>query len=200
MEAEKEKNNALMNAHLREQQKGASTSLPSPPPSTVPDSMPTLNIRPRQPREGTVGESEPESSPAQVNSGKLPPWMLRSVSNRWAVPDTVLRLNSDGKHTVTNTLRWPRHPYRLDPVDASIVTNNKIRYQVLYRVNKVWSSSAPSYCVLFSRLLSTFFFFSDRQARGWRCMLYHVFRVYTFTKTEGSSPGKGWVPIKVSNA
>jgi len=45
MEAEKEKNNALMNAHLREQQKGASTSLPSPPPSTVPDSMPTLNIR-----------------------------------------------------------------------------------------------------------------------------------------------------------
>nr|APP89658.1 APL3 [Panicum virgatum] len=82
MEAEKEKNNALMNAHLREQQNGASTSLPSPPLSTVPDSLPTLNIGPCQPRGGTVGESEPEPSPAQVNSGKLPPWMLRSVSNR----------------------------------------------------------------------------------------------------------------------
>jgi len=44
MEAEKEKNNALMNAHLREQQNRASTSLPSPPLSTVPDSLPTLNI------------------------------------------------------------------------------------------------------------------------------------------------------------
>jgi len=82
MEAEKEKNNALMNAHLREQQNGGSTSLPSTPPSTVPDSMPSLNIGPCQPRGGTVEECEPESSPAQVNSGKLPPWMLRSVSNR----------------------------------------------------------------------------------------------------------------------
>ncbi|PVH65232.1 hypothetical protein PAHAL_2G441300 [Panicum hallii] len=78
MEAEKEKNNTLMNAHLREQQNGASTSLPS----TVPDSMSTLNIGPCQRRGGTVGESEPEPSPAQVKSGKLPPWMLRSVSNR----------------------------------------------------------------------------------------------------------------------
>ncbi|TKW35713.1 hypothetical protein SEVIR_2G393300v4 [Setaria viridis] len=81
MEAEKEKNNALMNTHLREQQNGASTSSPSPPPSTVPDSLPTLDIGPCQPR-GTGGESEPEPIPAQVNSGKLPPWMLRSVNNR----------------------------------------------------------------------------------------------------------------------
>ncbi|RLM86593.1 MADS-box transcription factor 18-like [Panicum miliaceum] len=81
MEAEKEKNNTLMNAHLREQQNGASSNLPSPSPSTVPDSMPTLNIGPCQLRGGAVGESEPEPSPAQVNSGKLPPWMLRSVSN-----------------------------------------------------------------------------------------------------------------------
>ncbi|RLN34163.1 MADS-box transcription factor 18-like [Panicum miliaceum] len=82
MEAEKEKNSALMNAHPREQQNRASTSLPSPSPSTVPDSMPTLNIGPCQLRGGTVGESEPEPSPAQVNSGNLPPWMLCSVSNR----------------------------------------------------------------------------------------------------------------------
>jgi len=98
MEAEIEKNNALMNAHLREQQNGGSTSLPSTPPSTVPDSMPSLNIGPCQPRGGTVEECEPESSPAQVNSGKLPPWMLRSVSNRWAVPDTILQLNSKATH------------------------------------------------------------------------------------------------------
>jgi MADS-box transcription factor len=44
MEAEKEKNNALMNAHLREQQNVASTSSPSLSPPMVPDSMPTLNI------------------------------------------------------------------------------------------------------------------------------------------------------------
>ncbi|CAL5061735.1 unnamed protein product [Urochloa decumbens] len=82
MEAEKEKNNALMmNAQLREQQNGASTSSASPPPSTVPDSLPSLNIGPCQPR-GTGGESEPDPSPAQVNSGKLLPWMLRSVNNR----------------------------------------------------------------------------------------------------------------------
>ena len=56
------------------------------------------HCRPCQPRGGTVGESEPESSPAQVNSGKLPPWMLRSVSNRWAVPDTILQLNSKATH------------------------------------------------------------------------------------------------------
>jgi MADS-box transcription factor, plant len=44
MEAEKEKNKALMNAQLREQQNGASTSSPSLSPPIVPDSMPTLNI------------------------------------------------------------------------------------------------------------------------------------------------------------
>ncbi|KAG2599213.1 hypothetical protein PVAP13_5KG463100 [Panicum virgatum] len=67
MEAEKEKNNALMNAHLREQQNGGSTSLPSTPPSTVPDSMPYLNI----------------THVTRLHQyGKLPPWMLRSVSNR----------------------------------------------------------------------------------------------------------------------
>ena len=44
MEAEKEKNRALVNAHLREQQNGASTSSPSPSPSAVPDPMQTLNI------------------------------------------------------------------------------------------------------------------------------------------------------------
>ncbi|KAF8668686.1 hypothetical protein HU200_051869 [Digitaria exilis] len=81
MEAEKEKNNALMNAHFREQQNGASTSAPSPSPSTVPDSMPILSIGPCQLR-GTGGGSEPEPSPAQVNSCKLPPWMLRSVIYR----------------------------------------------------------------------------------------------------------------------
>ncbi|TVU38030.1 hypothetical protein EJB05_11377, partial [Eragrostis curvula] len=79
MEAEKEKNNTLLN--MQEQQNGASTSSASPPPATVPDSMPTLNIGPCQPN-GTGGESEPEPSPAQTNSGKLPPWMLRTVSNR----------------------------------------------------------------------------------------------------------------------
>ncbi|OEL32229.1 MADS-box transcription factor 18 [Dichanthelium oligosanthes] len=81
VEAEKEKNNALMSAHLREQRHGASTSSPSPSLSTVPDSMPALNIGPSQPR-GTGGESEPEPSAAQVISGKLPPWMLRSVRKR----------------------------------------------------------------------------------------------------------------------
>uniref|UniRef100_A0A0A9CPK8 Uncharacterized protein n=1 Tax=Arundo donax TaxID=35708 RepID=A0A0A9CPK8_ARUDO len=81
MEAEKEKNNALMNTHLWEQQNGASASSLSPSPATVPDSMPTLNIGPFQPS-GAGEESEPEPSPAQVNSGKLPPWMLRTVSNR----------------------------------------------------------------------------------------------------------------------
>lgn len=82
MEAEKEKNNALMNAHLREQQNVASTSSPSLSPPMVPDSMPTLNIGSCQPR--GPGESEPEPSPApvQANSGNLPPWMLRTVSNR----------------------------------------------------------------------------------------------------------------------
>ncbi|CAD6223157.1 unnamed protein product [Miscanthus lutarioriparius] len=82
MEAEKEKNNALMNAHLREQQNGASTSSPSLSPPMVPDSMPTLNIGPCQPR--GAGESEPEPSPApvQANSGNLPPWMHLTVSNR----------------------------------------------------------------------------------------------------------------------
>ncbi|KAL6841972.1 hypothetical protein ACP4OV_028484 [Aristida adscensionis] len=79
MEAEKEKNNALINAHMREQQNGATTSSPSPPLAAVPDSVPTLNIGQCEPR---AGESEPEQSPAQVNSGKLPPWMLRTVSNR----------------------------------------------------------------------------------------------------------------------
>lgn len=44
MEAEKEKNNDLINAHLRGQQNGATTSSPSPTPATVPDSMSTLNI------------------------------------------------------------------------------------------------------------------------------------------------------------
>ncbi|WVZ66630.1 hypothetical protein U9M48_015820 [Paspalum notatum var. saurae] len=77
MEAEKEKNKALVNVHLREQQNGASTSSPSPSPSAVPDPMQALNIGPCQPR-GPGGESEPEQSPAQVNSGKLPPWMLHS--------------------------------------------------------------------------------------------------------------------------
>ncbi|XP_062190446.1 MADS-box transcription factor 18-like isoform X2 [Phragmites australis] len=72
MEAEKEKNNT----HLWEQQSRATTTSPSPAPATVPDFMITLNIG------GAGGESEPEPSPAHVNSGKLPQWMLRTVSNR----------------------------------------------------------------------------------------------------------------------
>lgn len=79
MEVEKEKNNALLN--IREQQNGATTSSPSPSPATVPDSMPTLNIGICQ-TSGARGDSEPEPSPAQVNTGMLPPWMLRPVSNR----------------------------------------------------------------------------------------------------------------------
>ncbi|KAL6656925.1 hypothetical protein ACP70R_004705 [Stipagrostis hirtigluma subsp. patula] len=58
MEAEKEKNNALLNSHLREQQNGATTSSASPPLATVPDSVPALNI-------GTLGHvnlEEPEGS------------------------------------------------------------------------------------------------------------------------------------------
>lgn len=81
MEAEKEKNKALMNAHIQEQQNGASTSSAPTLPSMVPDPMPTLNIGPCLP-EAAGGESEPEPSPAQLNSGKLPPWMIRTVGNR----------------------------------------------------------------------------------------------------------------------
>lgn len=79
MEAEKEKNKALMNAQLREQQNGASTSSPSLSPPIVPDSMPTLNIGPCQHRGAAESESEPSPAPAQANRGNLPPWMLRTV-------------------------------------------------------------------------------------------------------------------------
>ncbi|KQK15336.1 hypothetical protein BRADI_1g21980v3 [Brachypodium distachyon] len=76
-----EKNTALPNTHDREQQNGATTSSPSPTPLTVLDSMPNLNIGSHQPREAG-GEPESQPSPAQANSGKLPPWMLRTISNR----------------------------------------------------------------------------------------------------------------------
>ncbi|KAK3127641.1 hypothetical protein QOZ80_7AG0576220 [Eleusine coracana subsp. coracana] len=78
MEAERDKNTALLK-NIREQQNGATTVSPSPSPATVPDSMPTLNIGPCQ-SSGARREYEPKPSPAQANSGKLPPWMLRTVS------------------------------------------------------------------------------------------------------------------------
>nr|ASZ79946.1 MADS18-2 [Phyllostachys edulis] len=80
VETEKDKSYALLNTRHREQPNGATTSSPSPTAVTVPDSMPTLNIGSYQSR-GAGGEAEPQPSPAQVNSGKLPPWMLRSVNN-----------------------------------------------------------------------------------------------------------------------
>nr|ASZ80006.1 MADS18 [Dendrocalamus latiflorus] len=79
-EKEKKRNNDLLNIHRREQLNGATTSSPSPTAVTVPDSMPTLNIGSYQSR-GAGGEAEPQPSPAQVNSGKLPPWMLPTVNN-----------------------------------------------------------------------------------------------------------------------
>nr|ACB05814.1 flower development related protein [Phyllostachys praecox] len=75
----KEKSNALLSTHHREQPNGATTSSPSPAAVTVPYSMPTLNIGSYQSK-GAGGEAEPQPSPAQVNSGKLPPWMLGSVN------------------------------------------------------------------------------------------------------------------------
>ncbi|KAM0922328.1 hypothetical protein ACQ4PT_006262 [Festuca glaucescens] len=103
---EKEKNNVLSNIHHREQpngaanihrreqlnetthihnqeqQNGATTSSPSPTPVAVLDSVTTLNIGSSQSREGAGEEPESQPSPAQANSGKLPPWMLRTISNR----------------------------------------------------------------------------------------------------------------------
>nr|AHM92073.1 MADS-box protein 18 [Phyllostachys edulis] len=80
VELEKEKNNVLLNTHQRDQPNGATTSSPSPTPVTVQDFMPTLNIGPYQSR-GAGEESEPQPPPAQVNSSKLPPWMLPTVNN-----------------------------------------------------------------------------------------------------------------------
>ncbi|KAG8079806.1 hypothetical protein GUJ93_ZPchr0007g4621 [Zizania palustris] len=83
METEREKNIALTNTLHREDQNGAiassSTPSPSPTPATVQDSIQALNISTCQPR----GSGEPEAQPslAQVNNSKLPPWMLRTVSN-----------------------------------------------------------------------------------------------------------------------
>jgi MADS-box transcription factor len=106
VETEKEKSNVLSNIHHREQTNGAAnihrreqmnetthihnqeqlngatTSSPSPTPVAVLDSVATLNIGSSQSREAAGEEPESQPSPAQANSGKLPPWMLRTISNR----------------------------------------------------------------------------------------------------------------------
>jgi len=94
VETEKEKNNVLSNIHHREQLNGATntthhqeqlngatTSSPSPTPAMVQDSTPTLNIGQCQSREAG-GDPESQPSPAQANNSNLPPWMLRTISNR----------------------------------------------------------------------------------------------------------------------
>ncbi|CAM0906666.1 unnamed protein product [Alopecurus aequalis] len=77
----REQQNGATNIHNQEQLNGATTSSPSPTPVTVLDSVPTPNTGPYQSREGG-GDPEPQPSPTQANSGKLPPWMLRTISNR----------------------------------------------------------------------------------------------------------------------
>uniref|UniRef100_A0A0D9X1A0 Uncharacterized protein n=1 Tax=Leersia perrieri TaxID=77586 RepID=A0A0D9X1A0_9ORYZ len=79
METEKGKNNALVNTH-REEQNAAAASTSSPAPVAVPDSTPTINISPYQPRGSGDSEAQ-QQSPAQVGSSRLPAWMLRTVSN-----------------------------------------------------------------------------------------------------------------------
>ncbi|KAL5198151.1 hypothetical protein ABZP36_001663 [Zizania latifolia] len=85
METEREKNIALTNTLQREEQNRAiaSSSTPSPSPTlaTVQDSIPALNISTYQPRGSGEPEAQPQPSLAQVNNSKLPPWMLRTVSN-----------------------------------------------------------------------------------------------------------------------
>ncbi|KAM0922331.1 hypothetical protein ACQ4PT_006262 [Festuca glaucescens] len=78
----REQLNETTHIHNQEQQNGATTSSPSPTPVAVLDSVTTLNIGSSQSREGAGEEPESQPSPAQANSGKLPPWMLRTISNR----------------------------------------------------------------------------------------------------------------------
>jgi hypothetical protein len=54
---------------------------------------------------GARGDSEPEPSPAQVNTGMLPPWMLRPVSNRWA--KAILPFKPTGPHRHRQTIDDP---------------------------------------------------------------------------------------------
>ncbi|KAL5197168.1 hypothetical protein ABZP36_000680 [Zizania latifolia] len=78
METAREKNNAVRNTPHQEQNGviASSTNTASPTAVTVPT---PVNIGPDQP----IGSGQPDaqSSPAQVNNSKLPPWMLRTASN-----------------------------------------------------------------------------------------------------------------------
>ncbi|KAG8099412.1 hypothetical protein GUJ93_ZPchr0013g34628 [Zizania palustris] len=77
METEREKNIALRNTPHQEQNGAmANSNTASPTPVTV---LTPLNICPDQPRGS--GQPAAQSSPAQVNNSKLPPWMLRTASN-----------------------------------------------------------------------------------------------------------------------
>ncbi|XP_006657934.1 MADS-box transcription factor 18 [Oryza brachyantha] len=78
METEKKKINVAANTH-REEQNITTASTSSPTPVAAPESTPTINAGQNQPRGS--GESEAQPSPAQASSSKLPPWMLRTVSN-----------------------------------------------------------------------------------------------------------------------
>uniref|UniRef100_A0ACD5WQQ8 Uncharacterized protein n=1 Tax=Avena sativa TaxID=4498 RepID=A0ACD5WQQ8_AVESA len=77
-----EQQNGATNIHNQERQNGTTTSSSSPTPVTVLDSVATLNIGTYQFREAGGGEPEPQPSPEQTNNGKLPPWMLRTITNR----------------------------------------------------------------------------------------------------------------------
>jgi len=77
-----EQQNGATNIHNQERQNGTTTSSSSPTPVTVLDSVATLNIGTYQFREAGGGEPEPQPSPEQTNNGKLPPRMLRTITNR----------------------------------------------------------------------------------------------------------------------
>uniref|UniRef100_A0A0E0EE42 MADS-box domain-containing protein n=1 Tax=Oryza meridionalis TaxID=40149 RepID=A0A0E0EE42_9ORYZ len=84
METEKEKkNNAIITTH-REEQNGATPSTSSPTPVAAPDPIPTTNNSQNQPRGS--GESEAQPSPAQAGNSKLPPWMLRTKTQKPILP------------------------------------------------------------------------------------------------------------------
>lgn len=104
--------------------------------------IPLHNCRSYQ-SDGAGGEAEPQPSPAQVNSGKLPPWMLGSVNNNtWRLLiDALMSLQSLEISAATH--HQGRQPPLCNPspaIDTGVATN-KIMLSLLSNLFTGWMKS-----------------------------------------------------------